>query len=441
MGEARALRERVLADLNERRQELERQIGELRAGRGKLVETYELVERALDARGARDGGGAVDAARGRRRRRRRPSARRRAPTRRPPAPSANAVTAAVPIAETASRRPSPSRESTEAATPTAPPESADDGRDVGALVREAPFEKLRPRTHDDTARAGAAIRDAPSSRSSRPSHRDDDRAAADAGVDGRAEADDEAATGVDEAGRRRPGRVAARTPPSRRSPTTSRTGPSARCRTSRTTCSTACAASGARSTSARCCPPPTSSSPGGRTCSSRPSTRRTRPAPPRWRRRRWRRRRGAVPGALLTELATIGGHAAPHPPRQRRSSRSTPAVAGRRRDRDRPAPRRPVPRVAGPSSSKACSATCSRAAYARGVYDAAPDGARLRWVPAGSGKCPDCDDNALEPTVKGSDFPTGQPHPPAHPGCRCLAGRSDALTPLARAPPGRDRAT
>ena len=36
------------------------------------------------------------------------------------------------------------------------------------------------------------------------------------------------------------------------------------------------------------------------------------------------------------------------------------------------------------------------------------------------GKCPDCDDNALEPTVKGSDFPTGQPHPPAHPGCRCL---------------------
>jgi hypothetical protein len=59
-------------------------------------------------------------------------------------------------------------------------------------------------------------------------------------------------------------------------------------------------------------------------------------------------------------------------------------------------------------------------AYSRGVYDAAPDGARLRWVPATVGKCPDCDDNALEPTVKGSDFPTGQPHPPAHPGCRCV---------------------
>jgi hypothetical protein len=59
-------------------------------------------------------------------------------------------------------------------------------------------------------------------------------------------------------------------------------------------------------------------------------------------------------------------------------------------------------------------------AWSRGVYDAAPDGARLRWVPAVAGKCPDCDDNALEPTVKGSDFPTGQPYPPAHPGCRCL---------------------
>src|SRR3954449_3906284 len=47
VGEARSLRERVLTDLNERRQELERQVADLRAGRGKLVETYELVERAL----------------------------------------------------------------------------------------------------------------------------------------------------------------------------------------------------------------------------------------------------------------------------------------------------------------------------------------------------------------------------------------------------------
>jgi len=47
VGEARALRDRVLADLEERRQELERQIADLRVARGKLVETYELVERAL----------------------------------------------------------------------------------------------------------------------------------------------------------------------------------------------------------------------------------------------------------------------------------------------------------------------------------------------------------------------------------------------------------
>jgi hypothetical protein len=60
------------------------------------------------------------------------------------------------------------------------------------------------------------------------------------------------------------------------------------------------------------------------------------------------------------------------------------------------------------------------AAFARGAYDAAPPGSQLRWVPARVGKCPDCDDNALEPTLRGNDFPTGQSHPPAHPGCRCL---------------------
>jgi hypothetical protein len=60
------------------------------------------------------------------------------------------------------------------------------------------------------------------------------------------------------------------------------------------------------------------------------------------------------------------------------------------------------------------------AVYARGVYDAAPEGSKLRWVPAEQGQCPDADDNALEPTQRGERFPTGQPFPPAHPGCRCL---------------------
>jgi hypothetical protein len=59
-------------------------------------------------------------------------------------------------------------------------------------------------------------------------------------------------------------------------------------------------------------------------------------------------------------------------------------------------------------------------AFARGAFDATPDGMRLRWVPAETEQCPDADDNALEPTVKGGPFPTGQSCPPAHPGCRCL---------------------
>ncbi len=69
------------------------------------------------------------------------------------------------------------------------------------------------------------------------------------------------------------------------------------------------------------------------------------------------------------------------------------------------------------------------AAYARGAFDATPSGARLRWVPAEVGQCPDADDNALEPTVKGQGFPTGQPYPPAHPGCRCLIVPSDVREP------------
>jgi hypothetical protein len=59
-------------------------------------------------------------------------------------------------------------------------------------------------------------------------------------------------------------------------------------------------------------------------------------------------------------------------------------------------------------------------AWARGTFDAAPEGARLRWVPAQIGRCPDCDDNALEPTARTEPFPTGQLHPPAHPGCHCF---------------------
>jgi len=59
------------------------------------------------------------------------------------------------------------------------------------------------------------------------------------------------------------------------------------------------------------------------------------------------------------------------------------------------------------------------AAHARGVYDGAAGDARLAWLVAADGCCPDCADNALEPVRKGEAFPTGTAHPPAHEGCRC----------------------
>ena len=60
-------------------------------------------------------------------------------------------------------------------------------------------------------------------------------------------------------------------------------------------------------------------------------------------------------------------------------------------------------------------------AFSKGAF-AATDDDRLRWVVDDDGTpCPDCDDNALAgPTPKGEHYPTGQTHPPAHPGCRCV---------------------
>jgi DivIVA domain-containing protein len=62
------------------------------------------------------------------------------------------------------------------------------------------------------------------------------------------------------------------------------------------------------------------------------------------------------------------------------------------------------------------------AAFGRGVWRTVPDGGRVRWlVDRSEGPCPDCDDDALAGALPVTDaFPTGQHHPPAHPGCRCL---------------------
>jgi len=62
------------------------------------------------------------------------------------------------------------------------------------------------------------------------------------------------------------------------------------------------------------------------------------------------------------------------------------------------------------------------AAFELGVLASVPSDARLLWiVDDDGGPCPDCDDNGLAgATPAGSEYPTGQTHPPAHPGCRCL---------------------
>lgn len=61
------------------------------------------------------------------------------------------------------------------------------------------------------------------------------------------------------------------------------------------------------------------------------------------------------------------------------------------------------------------------AAHERGAFLARTEGTALRWVVDDDAPCPDCDDNALAgATPRGEVFPTGQLHPPAHLGCRCL---------------------
>lgn len=61
-------------------------------------------------------------------------------------------------------------------------------------------------------------------------------------------------------------------------------------------------------------------------------------------------------------------------------------------------------------------------AFNKGLFDAVGDDEELRWVvDPSTPPCPDCDDNVLAGSQpKGEQFPTGQLHPPAHPGCRCL---------------------
>lgn len=62
-------------------------------------------------------------------------------------------------------------------------------------------------------------------------------------------------------------------------------------------------------------------------------------------------------------------------------------------------------------------------AFAKGVLDAASRaGGSVIWIADdGSNRCSDCDDDELAGAVAaGTAFPTGQAHPPAHGGCRCV---------------------
>lgn len=68
-----------------------------------------------------------------------------------------------------------------------------------------------------------------------------------------------------------------------------------------------------------------------------------------------------------------------------------------------------------------CARHAALSAFNVGAFAATPPVAALQWLVDDDGHCPDCDDNALAgPTTKGEPFPTGQLHPPAHPGCRCV---------------------
>jgi len=70
----------------------------------------------------------------------------------------------------------------------------------------------------------------------------------------------------------------------------------------------------------------------------------------------------------------------------------------------------------------------AHAAFARGHFVATAARTPLRWVADdGERPCADCEDNSLAgPVPKGTPFPTGHRHPPAHSGCRCLlAGPPD----------------
>jgi DivIVA domain-containing protein len=432
VGEARTLRERVLTDLAERRQDLERQIAELRSGRGRLVETYQAVERALSQAArvmadepATSAGSAplappVDAHDSA------PPGDVTAPgaSPEPPAPSTPAESTPAPSTPAES---APAAESSESDAPATP--------DVGAL-----FEQLRS-VQDPSTAAAPPVAEPPAAEppaAEPPAAEVDATAAATvaAGADATAEGADGATDGAaDETADDADAADAAEEVVLDANQLLVK---------DRDDVLAPAAVDLARRAKRALQDEQNDVLDGLRRQRGKIDTTKILP-PPDEQLAKWahvlqpaadrayaagaasvtgsatgsdKKDGGSVPGAVLGELT--GAAVTPLRDRLESSLESIDArspadmeiaVAQALGARYREWRTQDLDVVLGDALAMA---------YSRGVYDAAPAGARLRWIPAREGKCPDCDDNALEPTARGEAFPTGQLLPPAHPGCRCL---------------------
>ena len=200
---------------------------------------------------------------------------------------------------------------------------------------------------------------------------------------------------------------------------------SARCRTSRTSCWTRSARSRARSSATDVLPvAEEQESRRGRRCSTEPLS-----AAYAQRRTRALAGRGAAPSpGAARSCSTSWRTAMVEPWRQRLVSAidgagdDPEAITQRLGARYREYRGRELEDALGDALA---------AAWARGAFAAVPDGTLLRWVPAEVGRCPDCDDNALEPTARGAAVPDRAALPARAPGLSLLprAGRTGAPRP------------
>jgi DivIVA domain-containing protein len=410
VGEARAMRERILLDLNERRDALVSQINDLRGGRGQLVETYQIVERAL-AHATR-----VIAAE--------PSAPADAPA--PPADGPLDATATADVAvpqvatatESAETVGAADATDSSGATADAPEAAADPhaesdaesaaGPDVGAL-----FEKLRSGTGTGnaapTTEGTEAPPDSPAGEAPDPADSDTDTDSGDASGDDSEDGseatletppgDGAAAAARDAALAETTGDLVRRGKRALQDEQNDLLDGLRRQRGKIDLTKVLPALDDQLARWAHVLQPSVDAAYAAGALSAGGAL-------------------GAAPRTLLMELST----STVTPLRDRLSASIERVDARTPADTEIALAQRLGARYREWRSQDLDTVLTDAVAvaYSRGVYDAAPDGARLRWIPTAEGKCPDCDDNALEPTVKGSVFPTGQPHPPAHPGCRCV---------------------